>query len=164
MPRGQHGGVRPDGARITRVLVGHVHLLHTPNQSLCGVLNEYVQPRQVLMVRTGRDAKNRSILRYDHHLLQSSCIEKLQEESGYCLLPSAAPHAITDAPSIGSMSASARGMEPEEDFVKAAELQPLAHFVNECRRRNAACKDMSVDEPRPRMNAQGPRLIQHSGL
>lgn len=146
--------MRSDGARITRVLEGQVHVLHSSNLSLCNVLNADMRPRQILMVRIGREAKkNRSILRYETHHSQTACADELREERVYCQLAarnSKSNHQDelkqgSDGPSVLSRT-STQDLEQSSQFIRMAELQPLAHFIEDCK--SESCQDFHVDGPR----------------
>jgi len=132
VPRGKQGGIRADGARITPVIQGRAHLLHSSNISLCGVINADTQTRQILMVRTGRERKsNRSVLWFQAYRSQQACTSKLQNESAFCLLPT-----------INDSKFSAEQL----NFIRKAELQPLAQYLLKCG--GNRCSDFGVDKSR----------------
>ena len=87
------GGLRSDRARVTPILPGRVHVVHSPDQSLCAKFNTHADaPRQVLMRTTSlahRDANGKfipSVYGYGTMRSYDECASWLSADSQYCLL------------------------------------------------------------------------------
>ena len=80
----------PDSVRITQLLRGPVHIIHTPKQSLCAAFNRHAgRARQVLVKQADRvpNASNSSV-RYKYYSLTShkDCVSMLAADMRSCLL------------------------------------------------------------------------------
>ena len=135
----KHKVRRTTHARITQVVSGRVHLVHSPDQSLCGIFNtrpdggEYLHDatsgqRQLLMLRTSRRHPANTTLTkprtkvFNYHSVHTkeACVTALNGTYAACLVPS------RDQPVAFKRGGDAR-------FVSRALMEPYQVFVNSAR-------------------------------
>jgi hypothetical protein len=154
----EHGAtkLRPDRARVTPVLSGRVHVIHSPNLSLCTAFNEYPTTKRQMLMRTMGEIPPvadgelaRPILHYQTMTSTGQCVAKLSKDDGrYCLL-NEPPSKLTVGHEDTVTSSGLVGdtvLEPQDNpYIKPVMMEDYRLYV-ETARCGALCTDIITSD------------------
>ena len=127
--------LRSDKTRLTPVLQGRVHILHTTNPAMCDTFNQHpALDRQMLMRTMGKVKEGRyyrSIFRYDSLQTYEQCSEIMGPDSRYCLLDTAMVYASTESAGRAWVSTDDNKMNPvvPNEYVKPVVMEDYQSYA-----------------------------------